>query len=58
MGSAGTWQGSMTPREVVVVLPWGQRSLTGDYLGGRDTLVLDKVTRSRYQIDGSVCYLQ
>jgi hypothetical protein len=67
MGSAGTWQGSMTPRAVVVLgsslvpsvvllpLPWGQRSVTGDYLGGvggRETLVLDKVIRSRYQVDG------
>lgn len=37
MGMAGTWRGSMTPRPVVlgwwllvvVVVPWGQRSVTG-----------------------------
>jgi hypothetical protein len=27
-------------------------SVTGDYLGGRVTLLLVKVTRRRYQVDG------
>jgi len=56
MGMAGTWQGSMTPRPVVVVL--GQRSLTGDYLGGPGRtkhFVTGRGGTRQCQVDGSIC---